>query len=573
MRKNKINIHFILILAAAVLWGTAGLFVRSIKAFAFSEMQLVFGRAVFTAIIVGLIILIKDKSYFKIKLKDLWLFLADALFSIVLFNFSYYNTMALASLSVAAVLLYTAPFFVVIISRIIFGLKLTANKCVACVVAFVGCSMVSGLFDSTHRISAKALFFGLLTGFGYALYTIFGELLLRRGYNSFTITFYVFLFASICCTPLINVPETLKGVTAEPKALVLLLLMAVVNTVIPYLLYTTGLKGIDPSIAPVIATVEPVVATLIGAVVFNEALTFFGIAGIILVLMSVIILNKKSVTVTANAKINLILSVNGKREDGYHLIDTVMQSVSLEDTVRVEPSKKLKIRCNIRELQNSDNIAYKAAELFFKKTGINAGANITVKKRIPMAAGLGGGSGNAAAVLVALNKLYSTELSVQELESMALCLGADVPFFITGGTVRAEGIGEKLTTLKSFEKGYFLLAKADKKPSTGEMYKRLDGENPPPLDVDGFINALNESNTEKAAELMNNSFCYVWQNNPMEKRLSEFNPVAVSLSGSGPTCFAFFTDKAKAEKALKQLKSERIECYLTKPLNKALIIE
>ncbi len=546
---------------------------RSAEGYMLSEMQLVFGRAVITAVIVGIIMLFKDKNAFKIKLKDLWLFIADGLFSIVLFNFSYYNTMALASLSVAAVLLYTAPFFVVIISRFIFGSKLTVNKVTALIVAFIGCCLVSGLLDSAHRISAKALFFGLLTGFGYALYTIFGELLLMRGYSSFTITFYVFLCAGICCIPLIDMPATVSVFASEPKALVLLLFMATINTVIPYVLYIVGLKGVDPSIALIIATVEPVVATLIGVIIFNEKITFLGILGIILVLMSVVILNRKSITVTANAKINLILSITGKRDDGYHLIDTVMQSVALGDILKITPSKKIKIKCNIKELENSDNIAYKAAELFFKESGIDKGATIKLKNNIPLAAGIGGGSADAAAVLLALNKLYSAELSDEKLESMALSLGADVPFFIKGGTQRAEGIGERLTPLNSFEKGYFLLAKADKKPSTAEMYRRLDSESPRFIDTESFVKALNDGNTEEAIALMDNSFRSVWQNNAMEKRLLEFSPVAVSLSGSGPTYFAYFTDKKAAQKALKQLKKEKIEAYIARPLKKAVIFE
>lgn len=573
MRNSKINIHFILILIAAMLWGTAGIFVRSAEGYELSEMQLVFGRAVITALIVGIVMLFKDKKAFRIKLKDLWLFIADGLFSIVLFNFSYYNTMALASLSVAAVLLYTAPFFVVIISRFIFGLKLTANKVTALIVAFIGCCLVSGLFDSAHRISGKALFFGLLTGFGYALYTIFGELLLRRGYSSFTITFYVFLCAGICSIPLIDMPATVSTFVSEPKAFILLLLMATINTVIPYVLYIVGLKGVDPSIALIIATVEPVVATLIGAVIFDEKITILGILGIVLVLMSVVILNKKSIKVVANAKINLILYITGKRADGYHLIDTVMQSVALGDTLKIAPSKRIKIKCNIKELENSENIAHKAAELFFKESGIDKGAVIKVKKNIPLAAGLGGGSADAAAVLLALNKLYSAEISEERLESMALSLGADVPFFIKGGTQRAEGIGEKLTPLKSFEKGYFLLAKADKKPSTAEMYRQLDGENPIFIDTESFVNALKDGDTEKAVALMDNSFRSVWKNNSMEKRLLEFSPVAVSLSGSGPTCFAFFNDKKAAKKALRQLRQEKIEAYIARPIKKAVVFE
>jgi drug/metabolite transporter (DMT)-like permease len=306
-------------------------------------MQLVLGRASVTSVLVAGLMLFKDKTAFKVKLKDLWLFILAGLFSIVLFNYSYYTTMSLASLSVAAVLLYTAPFFVVIISRFVFSSKFTLNKITALFIAFIGCCFVSGLFDSSQRISSKALFFGLLTGFGYALYTIFGELLLKRGYSTLTITFYVFLSAFICSLPLTDWKSVVNAVAQKPISLVVIFLMAFFNTVIPYILYTNGLKGVDPSVAPIIATLEPVVATVIGAVIFKEKITFFGALGIILVLVSVVILNMKKINVTANAKINLILSITGKREDGYHFIDTVMQSVSLSDRVSVKPSKAIKV--------------------------------------------------------------------------------------------------------------------------------------------------------------------------------------------------------------------------------------
>lgn len=573
MKQNRINIHFIFILIAATLWGTAGIFVRTAEKYDISQMQLVFGRAVLTALLIGLIMLFKNRSAFKIKLKDLWLFISAGLFSIVLFNYSYYTTMSLASLSVAAVLLYTAPFFVVFISRVLFGLKLTAQKLIACFVAFSGCCLVSGLFDTAHRISGKALFFGMLTGLGYALYTVFGELLLKRGYGTFTITFYVFLSAGICTVPFINIGETVGYIAGKPSVLTVLFFMALLNTVIPYICYTTGLKGVDPSVAPIIATIEPVVATVVGAVCFSEQITVMGAIGIILVLISVVILNMKSITVTANAKINLILSINGKREDGYHFIDTVMQPISLGDKIKIKPSKKIKIKCNIKELENSDNIAYKAAELFFKESGIAGGATISITKKIPMAAGIGGGSADAAAVLLALNKLYNAELSEAKLEAMALTLGADVPFFIREGVKRSEGIGEILTTVKGFETGYFLLVKGDKKPSTAEMYRRLDEENPEPIDTESFISLINEGDYERAAGLMDNSFRLVWKNNATEERLKALEPVAVSLSGSGPTCFAYFSEKKQALKALKTLKKEKQEAYLVKPLNKSVIFE
>lgn len=290
--KIKFNIYFIYILLSAVLWGIAGIFVRTLNT-ELSPMGIVFGRSFFTAVILGAVILLKDKSLFKIKFRDLPLFLGCALFSIVLFNFSYYKTMSLTSLSVAAVLLYTAPFFVVIISAFLFGEKFNLKKIVACIIAFAGCMLVSGVFDSQNRITLPALVFGLLTGFGYALYTIFSRLLIDKGYNTFTITFYTFLFSAIACCFLNNVAVTFALTFSSAKILITIVLMALLNTVIPYVFYTKGLLGVEASSAPIIATLEPVVATLTGVVIYKESLEFSGAFGILLVLGSVIILNLK----------------------------------------------------------------------------------------------------------------------------------------------------------------------------------------------------------------------------------------------------------------------------------------
>lgn len=569
---NKIDLHFLYVLLAAAFWGTAGLFVRTVET-QIREMQIVFWRTAISALVFGIIILFKDRFLFKIKLRDLWLFICAGLFSIVLFNFSYYTTMSLTSLSVAAVLLYTAPFFVVIISLFLFGEKLTFNKSIACIIAFIGCCFVTGLFDSSQKISNKAIFFGLLTGFGYALYTIFGELLIRRGYKTLTITFYIFLCAVVCTLPFINISQTVSCVVTSPEIFTVVFFMAVFNTVLPYILYTAGLNGVEPSMAPIIATVEPVVATLIGCVVYREAISYLGIFGILLVLSSVVILNLKYVRVTANAKINLTLGIAGKRDDGYHLIDTVMQSVALSDTVTVIPSKKLTVSCKKIKLREKDNIAYKAADLFFSKTGITRGAKIKIRKRIPEAAGMGGGSADAAAVLVALDKLYKTDLSVKELEDMASGLGADVPFFIKGGTQRAQGVGDVLTPITCFNKGCFVLAKEGRKPSTAEMYRLADNENCPLPDTEALIEAIEKGNVEKALKLFGNSFVCVWKNSALPGKIFETGAEAVSLSGSGPIWFGYFSDKKYARKAYKKLKSERIECYIARPCDFALKCE
>ncbi len=574
--KSKINIHFLFVLLAAMLWGTAGIFVRSIEKTKIEEMQIVLARALFTSLVLGAAILIKDKSLFKIKLKDFWLFACGGIFSIVLFNFSYYKTMALTSLSAAAVLLYTAPFFVVIISRFLFKERFTVNKLSALAIAFIGCSMVSGLFDSAHRISPEALAFGILTGLGYALYTVFGELIIKRGYHTLTLTFYVFLTASIGTLPFVQIKSTLSAYISSPKAVIIMLLMAVFNTVLPYIFYTAGLRGVEPSVAPIIATVEPVMATLVGTFIFKESITLWGIIGIVLVLLSVVLLNLKSgkkITLTANAKINLGLDICGKREDGYHYIDTVMQSVTLGDKITVSKAKNISVKCGSLDIENEKNIAFLAADMFFEKTGINGGAEIHIEKHIPMSGGMGGGSADAAAVLLALNRLYNADLTEDTLYKIALRLGADVPFFIKGGTARARGIGEKLTSLKTLDKGYFLLIKQGNKLSTKDMYNRLDSENPPHPDMDKITQLIEKGDLSGMMEVIGNSFISV--NKPFEfkEKLLSLGAVGVSLSGSGPTWYSVFEEEKKALDAYNCFKESGMECYLVRPSEKSVYFE
>lgn len=561
-----------------MLWGTAGIFVRTIEKTDIKEMEIVLARAMFSTVILGIVILFKDKNLFKIKLKDLWLFVCGGIFSIVLFNYSYYKTMAQTSLSVAAVLLYTAPFFVMIISVFLFGEKITLNKAFALITAFIGCCLVSGLFGNSHTIGTSALVFGLLTGLGYALYTIFGELILRRGYHTLTLTFYVFLTAAIGTLPFINPNRTFNTYISQPKAVLIMFLMAVFNTVLPYILYTAGLNGVEPSVAPIVATVEPVVATLVGTFIFGESITLLGILGILTVLFSVVLLNLnfsrgKTVTLIANAKINLGLDIKGKREDGYHTIDTVMQSVSLSDKITVKKAHKISVVCDKGDITPEKNIAFKAAELFFSSSKIKGGAEIKIEKNIPLAAGLGGGSADAAAVLLALDRIYTTNLSNEKLCELALELGADVPFFINGGTARCEGIGEILTSLKPLKTGCFLLIKQGEKPSTGEMYSRLDSMDYPRPDMVATVKAVENSDLKALAEVIDNSFIAVNSQFAFERELKEKGAIAVSLSGSGPTCFGIFDNIKNAKSAETHLKKQSIECFLVEPLDKAIIFE
>ncbi len=277
--------------------------------------------------------------------------------------------------------------------------------------------------------------------------------------------------------------------------------------------------------------------------------------------------------IKANAKINFSLCVKGKRPDGYHLIDTVMHSIDLFDELEVSKAEGITVECDGCDIPQEENIAYKAAKLFFDDYDIDGGAYITLKKNIPAPAGLGGGSSDAAAVLLALNSLYDAKIPDVELEKTALKLGADVPFFIEGGCKRAEGIGEIFTDIKPLKDGYILLAKAEKKPSTGEMYRIVDGKEPIVGDTEAVIRAIENNDLRALSSELFNSFIAVWGDSFVRKALLDQAPLAVSLSGSGPTWFAIFETCEKAQAAKVALEKLEIDCWITRPQNKAIIFE
>ena len=199
--------------------------------------------------------------------------------------------MTLTSLSVAAVLLYTAPAFVMLMSAVLFQEKLSLQKIAALVIAFLGCAFVSGIVGGAGALSAKGILYGLGAGFGYALYSIFGRYALQKGYDSLTISFYTFLCSSICTLFLAD-----RGIVAEVFAGnmvmgVKTILLVLIVTLFPYLFYTKGLSGVENGTASVLASVEPVVATLVGVVVYKETLNLWNVIGIGMVLFSIVLIN------------------------------------------------------------------------------------------------------------------------------------------------------------------------------------------------------------------------------------------------------------------------------------------
>lgn len=281
-----------LILIAGILWGSMGLFVRTLNAAGLHTMDLVVLRAVFTVFLLFVWLFLFQRDKLKIRLRDIWCFLGTGLCSIVFFNYCYFKAITLTSMSVAAVLLYTAPAFVMVFSRVLFGERFTIRKTAAIGMTFLGCVCVTGVFGSSAVLSLQGLLTGLGAGFGYALYSIFSRYALERGYDSMTITFYTFLLAAAGSLFLCDRTLVFQTVTESPGMLCFTAIFALAVTIIPYLTYTTGLRQVENGQAAVIASVEPVAATIIGMIVFQETLTISGILGMILVLGGIVICNR-----------------------------------------------------------------------------------------------------------------------------------------------------------------------------------------------------------------------------------------------------------------------------------------
>ena len=291
--EKKTRLGPILIIIAGCFWGSMGIFVRRLASFGFTSIQIVSIRVTLAALVFCILLLIKDRSGFKIRLKDIPLFLGLGFGSILFFTVCYFTAITMMSLSAAAILLYTSPVWIMLMSVVFFREKLTAKKLIALAFAFGGCVLVSGI--SGEGMTLAGLLVGLGSGIGYGLYSILGTIALRR-YSPYTVTAYTFLLAAagswVICRPADMIA---KFAAAEDLSGLLLfcLLTALVTAVIPFLSYTLGLRTVEASKAGILATVEPLVATLFGIVIFSEPLTILSASGIVLILAAVILLNWK----------------------------------------------------------------------------------------------------------------------------------------------------------------------------------------------------------------------------------------------------------------------------------------
>ncbi len=288
----KKNISYICVILAALLWGCMGILVRTMNEGGLTSAEVVTFRCVITGLLMVLIMFLFKRSELRIKWKDIWCFVGTGVFSIVFFNICYFTCMTYCSLSTAAILLYTAPAFVMVMSYFLFKEEFTKAKVTALILSFAGCVLVSGGIGA-GSIGIPGLLTGLGAGFGYALYSVFGRYALERGYSSFTITTYTFLFATVGCMIITDMPHFLDCLTVQPILIGKGIFWTVLTTVVAYLLYTKGLSGMESGKASILATVEPVMATIVGFAIFEEKLTAVAVLGILFVLFSSILTIKK----------------------------------------------------------------------------------------------------------------------------------------------------------------------------------------------------------------------------------------------------------------------------------------
>ena len=289
----------------------------------------------------------------------------------------------------------------------------------------------------------------------------------------------------------------------------------------------------------------------------------------------------KQIQINAPAKINLGLDVIGKRPDGYHDLRMVMQTVSLYDSVTLTATRSpgVRVKTNLKFLPtDKGNHAYQAAQMLIEEFGIKEGAFIELQKRIPVAAGLAGGSTDAAAVLEGMNQLFGLGLSQKQLRERGVKIGADVPYCILKGTALAEGIGDVLTPLPRIPDCSILIAKPDVRVSTKFVYTHLSlDEHTRHPQIDAQIEAIRQGSLEKMCALCGNVLEDVTipahpQIAALKEEMLEGGAFAAMMSGSGPSVFGVFADREKAEKVYAKLREkrdkeqDRTQVFLTKPV-------
>jgi len=295
---NNYMVSASMVIASAVLWGLYGTFVTVLSSMGLSGNALVFLRMFATCVPVGILIGATDRSAFRVRPSDVPLFIANGLLSLLFFTSCYTAAIKVTKIATAAALLYTAPAIVMVLSAILFGERMTARKVLCCLLAVVGCAFASGIGGvlfagggAAGFITPAGLLLGLGAGLGYALYSIFSRIILNRGYSVYTNVFYSFGVAMIGFFVLACLDGSIGQVFENPARTALALLCGLLTGSLAYVLYTTGMKGMETSRAAQLTTIEPVTAALLGSFLFHQPLSGWEIAGIVMVVASVVLMN------------------------------------------------------------------------------------------------------------------------------------------------------------------------------------------------------------------------------------------------------------------------------------------
>lgn len=282
----------ICIASAGVLWGIIAIFISLLKEIGFNSLQCVAIRVFFSAICLIIYLSIFDRSKLKIEFRDIIYFIGTGIFSIIFFNYCYFEAIeVIGGVAVPALLLYMAPIFVMIMSFFFFHEKFNKQKILALFITIIGLCFITGAFSQEVILSGKAILLGLGAGFGYALYSIFSKMIIDK-YEAITIITYTFIVASIGSIPLSGVINHLDNLW-QLKAVIAIVGLVIFCTVMPFLLYTTGLKKIEAGKASILATIEPIVSAIVGLIFFQEAFDLAKILGMVCILLAIIILNLK----------------------------------------------------------------------------------------------------------------------------------------------------------------------------------------------------------------------------------------------------------------------------------------
>lgn len=288
---KKISLLFVLL--SGVFWGSSPLFVNYLTELGFDSFQCTAIRIVIAAPLLHICLLISGRSNYKMPIKAFAYLAICGVGSVLTMCVCYYCSMTLTSAAVSAVLLYTSPIFVMIMSVIFFKERFTVKKGTALLLAVIGCALTSGIIGGLTG-SLLGVVFGILSGFAYSLYGIFSTFALRLGVSPLACTTFSFTFAAIAAlfiTNPISLVSEIIAFSGEPLKILILPLFSICTAIIPYMLYTVGLTNVKPDIAAIAASTEPVVCALIGVFILNQSVSVFQVIGIALVISAIVILN------------------------------------------------------------------------------------------------------------------------------------------------------------------------------------------------------------------------------------------------------------------------------------------